>query len=166
MKDYNCSEVSIKHKLLRSTFRNLVSLELIGGRGRRRTAGKGKGGKAHQTHPSSCCCIFLSFLWTSHCGPLARVRHSGTFCMLDYCIDELHAQQKVNVQGAVRRLRMQRSYAIQIDDQYAFTAGTTEGFSPVWVRICVLRFVDLENSLPHNRYKRKAFHQCGYADVT
>ncbi len=57
-----------------------------------------------------------------HCS--AGVGRSGTFCTLDYCIDELHAQQKVNVQGAVRRLRMQRAYAIQIDDQYAFCYKT------------------------------------------
>ncbi len=71
-----------------------------------------------------------------HCS--ARVRHSGTFCTLDYCIDELHAQQKFNVQGAVGRLRMQRSYAIQIDDQYAFTAGTTEWlFTSVGTHMCL-----------------------------
>ncbi len=71
-------------------------------------------------NPPSAASSFLSYgpPIVVHCS--AGVRRSGTFCTLDYCIDELHAQQKVNVQGAVRRLRMQRAYAIQIADQYAF----------------------------------------------
>ena len=57
-----------------------------------------------------------------HCS--AGVGRSGTFCTLDYCIDELHDQKKVNVQRAVRKLRMQRAFAIQTDEQYAFCYRT------------------------------------------
>ncbi len=57
-----------------------------------------------------------------HCS--AGVGRSGTFCTLDYCIDELHAYMKVNVQGVVRRLRLQRAFSIQIDDQYTFCYQT------------------------------------------
>lgn len=53
-----------------------------------------------------------------HCS--AGVGRSGTFCTIDYCIDELHEQKKVNVQRAVRKLRQQRAYAIQTDEQYEF----------------------------------------------
>ena len=53
-----------------------------------------------------------------HCS--AGVGRSGAFCALDYCIDELKDQRRVNIQGAVRRLRHQRAYAIQTDEQYEF----------------------------------------------
>lgn len=53
-----------------------------------------------------------------HCS--AGVGRSGAFCALDYCIDELKDQRRVNLQGAVRRLRHQRAYAIQTDEQYEF----------------------------------------------
>ena len=53
-----------------------------------------------------------------HCS--AGVGRSGAFCALDYCIDEIKDQRRVNVQGAVRRLRHQRAYAIQTDEQYEF----------------------------------------------
>ncbi len=45
-----------------------------------------------------------------HCS--ARAGRSGTFCMLDYCVDELPDQQKVNMQGVVRKLQMQRTYVV------------------------------------------------------
>ncbi len=92
--------------------------------GKEESGREGKGGKAHQIHPPAAASSFPS------CGPhivvhcSAGVRRSGTFCTLDYCIDELHAQQKVSVQGAVRRLQMQCAYAIQIHDQYAFCYKT------------------------------------------
>ncbi len=85
---------------------------------------KGREGKHSKFNPPAVSSSFPSYgpPIVVHCS--AGISRSGTFCMLDYCIDELHAQRKVTVQGAVRRLRMQRAYAIQIDDQYAFCYKT------------------------------------------
>lgn len=57
-----------------------------------------------------------------HCS--AGVGRSGTFCTIDYCIDELHDKKKTNVQGAMRKLRHQRAFAIQTDEQYEFCYRT------------------------------------------
>ena len=57
-----------------------------------------------------------------HCS--AGVGRSGTFCAIDYCIDELHDVKRTNVQGAMRRLRNDRAFAIQTDEQYEFCYRT------------------------------------------
>ena len=57
-----------------------------------------------------------------HCS--AGVGRSGVLCTLDHCIDELQEQARVNIQGYVRRLRMQRAYCIQTDEQYEFCYRT------------------------------------------
>ena len=57
-----------------------------------------------------------------HCS--AGICRSGSFCALDYCIDELREKGKVNVQMAVRHLRSQRAFAIQTDEQYEFCYRT------------------------------------------
>ena len=57
-----------------------------------------------------------------HCS--AGVGRSGTFCTIDYCIDELHDVNKTNVQGAMRKLRHQRAFSIQTDEQYEFCYRT------------------------------------------
>lgn len=57
-----------------------------------------------------------------HCS--AGIGRSGTFCALDYCIDELRVKGRVNVQQTVRQLRLQRAFAIQTDEQYIFTYQT------------------------------------------
>lgn len=57
-----------------------------------------------------------------HCS--AGIGRSGTFCALDYCIDELRMTNKVNVQNCVRLLRQQRAFSIQTDEQYIFCYNT------------------------------------------
>lgn len=57
-----------------------------------------------------------------HCS--AGIGRSGTFCALDYCIDELRVKGRVNIQHCVRQLRQQRAFAIQTDEQYLFCYHT------------------------------------------
>ena len=57
-----------------------------------------------------------------HCS--AGIGRSGTFCALDYCIDELRVKGRVNIQHCVRLLRQQRAFAIQTDEQYRFCYNT------------------------------------------
>ena len=57
-----------------------------------------------------------------HCS--AGVGRSGAFCVINNCIDEFRERGTVNVQGAVRALRLQRAYAIQTDEQYDFCYRT------------------------------------------
>lgn len=57
-----------------------------------------------------------------HCS--AGVGRSGAFCALDNAIDELKDKRKVNLQGIVRRMRTQRAYTIQTDEQYEFCYRT------------------------------------------
>ena len=57
-----------------------------------------------------------------HCS--AGVGRSGAFCVIHNCMDEFQERGKVNVQGAVRALRLQRAYAIQTDEQYDFCYRT------------------------------------------
>ena len=57
-----------------------------------------------------------------HCS--AGIGRSGTFCALDYCIDELRVKGRVNIQQCVRNLRQQRAFAIQTDEQYRFCYDT------------------------------------------
>ena len=53
-----------------------------------------------------------------HCS--AGVGRSGAFCSIDNCIFELDELGKVNYQGMVRKMRKQRAYAVQTDEQYEF----------------------------------------------
>lgn len=57
-----------------------------------------------------------------HCS--AGVGRSGAFCVINNCIDEYREKGKVNIQAAVRNLRLQRAYAIQTDEQYDFCYRT------------------------------------------
>lgn len=57
-----------------------------------------------------------------HCS--AGVGRSGAFCTLDICIDELKDQCRVNLQGIVRRMRTERAYCVQTDEQYEFCYRT------------------------------------------
>ena len=57
-----------------------------------------------------------------HCS--AGVGRSGAFCVINNCIDEFKEKGVVNVQAAVRNLRLQRAYAIQTDEQYFFCYRT------------------------------------------
>ena len=57
-----------------------------------------------------------------HCS--AGVGRSGAFCALDSAIDELAEKKRVNLQGIVRKIRLQRAYAIQTEEQYEFCYRT------------------------------------------
>ena len=57
-----------------------------------------------------------------HCS--AGVGRSGAFCVINNSIDEFKEKGLVNVQAAVRGLRLQRAYAIQTDEQYEFCYKT------------------------------------------
>lgn len=57
-----------------------------------------------------------------HCS--AGVGRSGAFCTLDVCIDELKDKNMVNLQGVVRRMRTERAYSVQTDEQYEFCYRT------------------------------------------
>ena len=57
-----------------------------------------------------------------HCS--AGVGRSGALCVINNCIDEYREKGAVNVQAAVRVLRLQRAFAIQTDEQYAFCYRT------------------------------------------
>ena len=53
-----------------------------------------------------------------HCS--AGVGRSGAFCSIDNCLSELDERRSTNFQGAVRKMRKQRAYSIQTEDQYEF----------------------------------------------
>ena len=57
-----------------------------------------------------------------HCS--AGVGRSGAYCVINNCIDEFNGKGTVNIQAAVRSLRLQRAYAIQTDEQYDFCYRT------------------------------------------
>lgn len=57
-----------------------------------------------------------------HCS--AGVGRSGAFCSIDNCIHEIDEQKKVNFQGVVRKMRKQRAFAIQTEEQYEFCYRT------------------------------------------
>ena len=62
-----------------------------------------------------------------HCS--AGVGRSGAFCSIDNCIHELDEQKKVNLQATVRKMRKQRAYSIQTDEQYEFAYQTLLEYS-------------------------------------
>ncbi len=64
----------------------------MGGEGEREGR---EAGKEQQIQPFLL--LPLPFLHMDLPSCSAGVSRSGTFCTLDYCIGELHAQQKVNV---------------------------------------------------------------------
>lgn len=45
---------------------------------------------------------------------------AGTFLTLDICASRLAAEGRVDVRGAVERVRAQRAHSIQMPDQYVF----------------------------------------------
>ena len=57
-----------------------------------------------------------------HCS--AGIGRSGTYCTLDYCMDQIKDTGKVNIMGTVRKLRSQRACSIQTEDQYEFCYKT------------------------------------------
>jgi len=57
-----------------------------------------------------------------HCS--AGVGRSGAFCTIDNTIHELDEQKKANLQAAVRKMRKQRAYSVQTEEQYEFCYRT------------------------------------------
>ena len=57
-----------------------------------------------------------------HCS--AGVGRSGTFCSIDNCIYELDERKQTNFQGTVRKMRNQRAFSVQTDEQYEFCYRT------------------------------------------
>lgn len=57
-----------------------------------------------------------------HCS--AGVGRSGAFCTIDNCIHELDTLKTVNLQGTVRKMRKQRAFAVQTEEQYEFCYQT------------------------------------------
>ncbi len=57
-----------------------------------------------------------------HCS--AGVGRSGAFCTLDSAMDELADKRRVNLQGIVRKMRLQRAYSVQTEEQYEFCYRT------------------------------------------
>ena len=53
-----------------------------------------------------------------HCS--AGVGRTGTFITIDSCLRELNATGAVNIQNVVQRIRMQRAFSIQTEEQYSF----------------------------------------------
>ncbi|KAI8434402.1 hypothetical protein MSG28_012440 [Choristoneura fumiferana] len=53
-----------------------------------------------------------------HCS--AGIGRTGTFLTLDICASRLAAEGRVDVRGAVERVRAQRAHSIQMPDQYVF----------------------------------------------
>ena len=57
-----------------------------------------------------------------HCS--AGVGRSGAFCSIDNCICEVDEQKKVNLQAVVRKMRKQRAFSVQTEEQYEFCYRT------------------------------------------
>ncbi|ODN03540.1 Tyrosine-protein phosphatase non-receptor type 9 [Orchesella cincta] len=53
-----------------------------------------------------------------HCS--AGIGRTGTLCTIDICIRRLNDQGTVDVMGTVERIRSQRAYSIQVQEQYLF----------------------------------------------
>lgn len=53
-----------------------------------------------------------------HCS--AGIGRTGTFITIDTCLRELSATGTVDIQSAVQRIRRQRAFCIQTEEQYAF----------------------------------------------
>ncbi len=107
-----------------STFRNLVNLELEGGRGRR-TGGKGREVKHTKFNPPATTSSFPSYgppiVSTVVLGSVVAIPSVRCTTALMNCMLSRRSLCRVH---AVRRLWMQRAYAIQIDDQYTFCYKT------------------------------------------
>ncbi|MEQ2265953.1 Tyrosine-protein phosphatase non-receptor type 9, partial [Xenotaenia resolanae] len=65
--------------------------------------------------------------WTGHpLGPpmvvhcSAGIGRTGTFCALDICLSQLQDVGSLNVFQTVRRMRTQRAFSIQTQEQYYF----------------------------------------------
>ena len=57
-----------------------------------------------------------------HCS--AGVGRSGAYCSVDTCLHEIDERSKVNLQGVVRKMRKQRAYSVQTEEQYEFCYKT------------------------------------------
>lgn len=68
------------------------------------------------THSSSSLPVVV------HCS--AGVGRSGAFCTIDNAIHELDKLKKVNLQGIVRKMRKQRAFAVQTEEQYELCYNT------------------------------------------
>ena len=60
--------------------------------------------------PSTPCSLRLS-LYVFSCS--AGVGRSGTFIALDITLDQMNAEQKVDVKGTMQKMREKRMYMIQ-----------------------------------------------------
>ena len=57
-----------------------------------------------------------------HCS--AGVGRSGAYCSIDTCLHQLDEQSRVNLQGVVRKMRKQRAFSVQTEEQYEFCYRT------------------------------------------
>ncbi len=57
-----------------------------------------------------------------HCS--AGVGRSGAYCSIDTCMHELDDQSQTNLQGNVRKMRKQRAFSVQTEEQYEFCYRT------------------------------------------
>lgn len=57
-----------------------------------------------------------------HCS--AGVGRSGAFCTIDNAMCELDQRNKVNIQAVVRKMRQQRAFSVQTEEQYEFCYRT------------------------------------------
>lgn len=53
-----------------------------------------------------------------HCS--AGIGRTGTFITIEMCLRELSATGTVDVQNTVQRIRQQRAFCVQTEEQYAF----------------------------------------------
>ena len=53
-----------------------------------------------------------------HCS--AGIGRTGTFITIDVSLRELDATGSVDIQNTVQRIRRQRAFAVQTEEQYAF----------------------------------------------
>ena len=53
-----------------------------------------------------------------HCS--AGIGRTGTFITIDSCLRELNATGNVDIQRVVQRIRKQRAFCIQTEEQYSF----------------------------------------------
>lgn len=62
-----------------------------------------------------------------HCS--AGVGRSGAFCTIDNAIHELDKLKKVNLQATVRKMRKQRAFSVQTEEQYELCYRTLLEYS-------------------------------------
>lgn len=57
-----------------------------------------------------------------HCS--AGVGRSGAYCTIDTCLHEMEERSRTNLQGVVRKMRKQRAFSVQTEEQYEFCYRT------------------------------------------